>query len=35
MIVNSFKIIDSNELFSVAIGWDKDNEIYYQIGFEN
>ena len=33
MIVNFFKIIDSNELFTISIGWGKDNEIYYQIGF--
>ena len=33
MIVNYFKVIDSNELFTIAIGWDKDSEIYSQIGF--
>lgn len=33
IVINYFKIIDSNELFTIAIGWDRDNEIYSQIKF--
>jgi hypothetical protein len=33
ILVLRFKILDSNEVFGVAISWDKDNEVYVNLEF--
>ena len=33
MLLLKFRILDSNEVFGVGIGWDRDNEVYVDMGF--
>ena len=33
ILVLKFRILDSNEVFGVAISWDKDNEVYVNLEF--
>lgn len=33
MLILKFRILDSNEIFSVAIGWDRDSEVYVSLDF--
>lgn len=32
-LVLKFKILDSNEMFGIGIGWDRDNEVYVSLDF--
>jgi hypothetical protein len=33
ILVLKFRILDSNEMFGVGIGWDRDKEVYVTLDF--